>query len=93
MFIEPRVPNHRLLSLSLKRQMRPRDYHIIQEIDKYNIPDYRPRMEWFRKQVQKVRIVQRQKRQRGFAFSQNESGQAHLIRIYDTTRWVCERLL
>ncbi|KAJ3056861.1 hypothetical protein HK097_003397 [Rhizophlyctis rosea] len=70
----------------LKRQIFPRDYHIIQEIDKYNIPDYRPRMEWFRKQVQKVRIVQRQKRQRGFAFSQNESGQAHLIRIYDTTR-------
>lgn len=30
----------------------PEPYHIVQEIQKYNLPDYRPRMEQF----QKVRI-------------------------------------
>ncbi|CAG8445372.1 15104_t:CDS:2, partial [Acaulospora morrowiae] len=56
------------------------------EIQKFNIPDYRPRMEQFQKAVRKVRAVQRLRRTRGFAFSQNESGQeAHLIRVYDTT--------
>ncbi|KNC95912.1 phospholipid-translocating P-type ATPase, flippase [Spizellomyces punctatus DAOM BR117] len=69
-----------------KRTYFPKSYHIIQEVQKYNIPDYRPRMEWFRKAVHKVRMIQRLKRQRGFAFSQNESGQAGLIRAYDTTR-------
>ncbi|KAJ3327112.1 hypothetical protein HDU76_012352 [Blyttiomyces sp. JEL0837] len=69
-----------------KRNYSTKSYHIIQEIQKFNIPDYRPRMEWFRKQVHKVRQVQRMKRNRGFAFSQNESGQANLIRVYDTTR-------
>jgi phospholipid-transporting ATPase len=54
---------------------------------KFNIPDATPRMELFKKQVQKVRVVQRSKRNRGFAFSQNEDGEAHLIRIYDTTRY------
>ncbi|KAJ3084089.1 hypothetical protein HDU99_003498 [Rhizoclosmatium hyalinum] len=69
-----------------KRNYFTRSYHIIQEIQKYNIPDYRPRMEWFKKAVYKVRQNQRTKRTRGFAFSQNESGQANLIRVYDTTR-------
>ena len=63
-------------------------YHIAQEIQKYNIPDYRPRQEWFKKAVTKVRAIQRLKKSRGFAFSQNETqgGQSNLIRIYDTTR-------
>ncbi|KAK5671092.1 hypothetical protein BDV3_004761 [Batrachochytrium dendrobatidis] len=69
-----------------KRLIFPRSYHIVQEISKFNIPDHRPRMEWFRKAMAKVRVVQRQKRTRGYAFSQGESGQAELIRIYDTTR-------
>ncbi|KAI8819345.1 uncharacterized protein EV422DRAFT_108803 [Fimicolochytrium jonesii] len=69
-----------------KRQALPRSYHIVQEIQKYNIPDYRPRMEYFRKAVTKVRQFQRIKRNRGFAFSQSDSGQAALIRLYDTTR-------
>jgi len=43
-------------------------------------------MEWFRKAVHKVRMVQRLKRNRGYAFSQNEGGQAQVIRAYDTTR-------
>ncbi|KAJ3022211.1 hypothetical protein HKX48_006733 [Thoreauomyces humboldtii] len=69
-----------------KRQAMPRSYHIVQEIQKYNIPDFRPRMEVFRKAVTKVRQFQRVKRNRGFAFSQSDSGQAALIRLYDTTR-------
>ncbi len=59
------------------------------EIHKYNIPDYRPRQEWFRKAVHKVRQVQRLKKARGFAFSQSDTGQLNLIRSYDTTRYVC----
>ncbi|KAJ2992991.1 hypothetical protein HDV02_002716 [Globomyces sp. JEL0801] len=68
-----------------KRTFMPQPYHIVQEIQKYNIADYRPRMEWFRKAVHKVRAIQRTKQARGFAFSQNESGQEKLIRSYDTT--------
>jgi phospholipid-transporting ATPase len=70
---------------SVKRMYMPRTYHYIQEIQKFNIPDYRPRMERFRKAVHKVRAIQRLKRDRGFAFSQSESGQEHIIRAYDTT--------
>ncbi|KFH67222.1 phospholipid-translocating ATPase [Podila verticillata NRRL 6337] len=69
----------------MKRTFFPRTYHYVQEIQKLNIPDYRPRMERFRKAVHKVRNIQRLRRNRGFAFSQNESGTAHLIRAYDTT--------
>ncbi|KAJ1978950.1 aminophospholipid translocase [Dimargaris verticillata] len=69
-----------------KRMYLTRGYHIVQEIQKFNIPDYRPRMERFRKAVHKVRMIQRLRRTRGYAFSQNESGQAKLIRSYDTTR-------
>jgi phospholipid-transporting ATPase len=74
-----------LIHASYKRTCMPQPYHIVQEIQKFNIPDYRPRQEWFRKAVHKVRAIQRIKQTRGFAFSQNESGQAGLIRSYDTT--------
>ncbi len=57
----------------------------MQEIQKYNIPDHRPRTEWFRKAVHRVRQLQRIKRNRGFAFSQTETGQMDIIRKYDTT--------
>jgi phospholipid-transporting ATPase len=53
---------------------------------KFGIQDQQPRKELFRKQVQKVRLIQRQKLNRGFAFSQNDDGEAQLIRLYDTTR-------
>lgn len=76
-----RFPYH-----SVKRTYFPKSYHIIQEVQKYNIPDYRPRMEWFRKAVHKVRMIQRLKRSRGFAFSQTETGQVGLISKYDTTQ-------
>ncbi|KAF9202913.1 hypothetical protein BGZ49_006970 [Haplosporangium sp. Z 27] len=69
----------------IKRTFFPRTYHYVQEIQKLNIPDYRPRMERFRKAVHKVRNIQRLRRNRGFAFSQNESGTGRLIRAYDTT--------
>ncbi|KAJ1659306.1 aminophospholipid translocase [Dispira simplex] len=69
-----------------KRMYLTRAYHIVQEIQKFNIPDYRPRMERFRKAVHKVRMIQRLRRTRGYAFSQTETGQAKLIRSYDTTR-------
>ncbi|BGP36162.1 aminophospholipid translocase [Rhodotorula kratochvilovae] len=70
---------------SYKRLFRPEPYHIVQEIQKYNLPDYRPRMEQFQKAIKKVRAVQRLRRNRGFAFSQTEEGQEHLIRAYDTS--------
>ncbi|KAI1317165.1 hypothetical protein EDD11_008956 [Mortierella claussenii] len=69
----------------MKRTFFPRTYHYVQEIQKLNIPDYRPRMERFRKAVHKVRNIQRLRRNRGFAFSQNESGTGRLVRAYDTT--------
>lgn len=74
-----------LYTFSYQRTYIPKPYHIIQEIQKYNIPDYRPRQEWFRKAVHKVRAIQRVKQTRGFAFSQSETGQAALIRSYDTS--------
>ncbi|OBZ69638.1 hypothetical protein A0H81_10594 [Grifola frondosa] len=73
-----------------RRTYRPETYHIAQEIQKYNIPDYRPRQEQFQKAIKKVRAVQRMRRNRGFAFSQTENAarqdQARLIRAYDTSK-------
>lgn len=71
---------------SVKRMYRPQSYHYIQEIQKYNLPDYRPRMDRFRRAVNKVRKIQRLKQSRGFAFAQNDNDQSRLIRMYDTTR-------
>jgi len=73
-----------------RRTYIPASYHIAQELQKYNIPDYRPRQEQFQKAIKKVRAVQRMRRNRGFAFSQTENGtkqdQARLIRAYDTSK-------
>lgn len=70
-----------------KRSYNPESYHYVQEIQKYNIQDYRPRMEQFQKAIRKVRQVQRIKKQRGFAFSQVENqDQEKIIRLYDTTK-------
>lgn len=71
-----------------KRMYYPQPYHHIQEIQKYNVQDYRPRMEQFQKAVRKVRQVQRMRKQRGYAFSAgDESGQqTRLLHAYDTTR-------
>ncbi|GAA5877115.1 hypothetical protein JCM8547_008961 [Rhodosporidiobolus lusitaniae] len=71
---------------SYKRMFHPESYHIVQEVQRYNLPDYRPRMEQFQKAIKKVRAVQRLRRNRGFAFSQTEEGQEHLIRAYDTSQ-------
>uniref|UniRef100_A0A8H8CP71 Phospholipid-transporting ATPase n=1 Tax=Psilocybe cubensis TaxID=181762 RepID=A0A8H8CP71_PSICU len=73
-----------------RRTYMPSSYHIVQELQKYNIPDYRPRQEQFQKAIKKVRATQRMRRNRGFAFSQTENSgkqdQAKLIRAYDTSK-------
>lgn len=69
-----------------KRMYFPRTYHHVQEIQKYNIQDYRPRMEQFQKAIRKVRQVQRMRKQRGYAFSQTDESQARVLQAYDTTR-------
>ncbi|KAG2207432.1 hypothetical protein INT46_001018 [Mucor plumbeus] len=68
-----------------QRVFWPMPYHHVQEIQYYNLPDYRPRMDRFRQAVNKVRRIQRLKRNRGYAFSQNETDQTKIIRAYDTT--------
>ncbi|KAF2196872.1 phospholipid-transporting ATPase-like protein [Delitschia confertaspora ATCC 74209] len=69
-----------------KRMYRPQAYHHVQEIQKFNIQDYRPRMEQFQKAIRKVRQVQRMRKQRGYAFSQTDESQARVLQAYDTTR-------
>lgn len=70
-----------------KRVYSPESYHYVQEIQKYNIQDYRPRMEQFEKAIRKVRQVQRMKKQRGFAFSQvDDQNLEKIVRLYDTTK-------
>lgn len=70
-----------------RRMFIPEAYHVAQEMQKYNISDYRPHLEHFQDAIRKVRQVQRMKKQRGFAFSQSEEGdQERLIRMYDTTQ-------
>ena len=71
-----------------KRMYFPQTYHHVQEIQKYNVQDYRPRMEQFQKAVRKVRQVQRMRKQRGYAFSAgDEAGQQmRVLNAYDTTR-------
>ncbi|RMZ82312.1 hypothetical protein DV738_g1724, partial [Chaetothyriales sp. CBS 135597] len=72
-----------------KRMYFPQSYHHVQEIQKYNVQDYRPRMEQFQKAVRKVRQVQRMRKQRGYAFSAGDEQQGQTMRIlnaYDTTK-------
>lgn len=70
-----------------KRRTNPESYHYVQEMQKYNIQDHRPRMEQFQKAIRKVRQVQRIKKQRGFAFSQVDGqDQEKIVRLYDTTK-------
>ena len=69
-----------------KRRYNPESYHYVQEIQKYNIQDYRPRMEQFQKQLEKFDKFKELK-QRGFAFSQVEGqDQDKIVRLYDTTK-------
>ncbi|CAI6379299.1 ALI_HP2_G0000400.mRNA.1.CDS.1 [Saccharomyces cerevisiae] len=70
-----------------KRMYEPETYHVIQEMQKYNISDSRPHVQQFQNAIRKVRQVQRMKKQRGFAFSQaEEGGQEKIVRMYDTTQ-------
>ncbi|EEB06884.2 P-type ATPase [Schizosaccharomyces japonicus yFS275] len=68
------------------RMYAPEQYHHVQEIQKYNVADYRPRMEQFQKAIRKIRQMQRMRKQRGYAFSQADEGQDRVVRAYDTTR-------
>ncbi|KAI8364585.1 hypothetical protein BD560DRAFT_402805 [Blakeslea trispora] len=86
LFIVPFICNLRdFVWKYAQRVIWPMPYHFVQEIQKYNLPDYRPRMDRFRQAVNKVRRIQRLKRNRGYAFSQNETDQTKIIRAYDTT--------
>ncbi|KAK4190085.1 hypothetical protein QBC35DRAFT_491285 [Podospora australis] len=69
-----------------KRLWKPEAYHHVQEIQKYNIQDYRPRMEQFQKAIRKVRQVQRMRKQRGYAFSAADESQTRVLQAYDTTQ-------
>ena len=71
-----------------KRMYFPQTYHHVQEIQKYNVQDYRPRMEQFQKAVRKVRQVQRMRKQRGYAFSAGDEGgqTTRILNAYDTTK-------
>ena len=69
-----------------KRMYKPQAYHYVQEIQKYNVQDYRPRMEQFQKAIRKVRQVQRMRKQRGYAFSQADESQGRMLQAYDTTQ-------
>ncbi|KAI8065645.1 hypothetical protein BC940DRAFT_303921 [Gongronella butleri] len=69
-----------------KRMYRANSYHYVQEIQKLNLPDYRPNMEKFRQAAIKVRRIQRLKTMRGYAFSQSDDGQSRIIRMYDTSQ-------
>ncbi|KAI5310643.1 hypothetical protein KEM55_004186 [Ascosphaera atra] len=72
----------------MKRMYFAQPYHYVQEIQKYNVQDYRPRMEQFQKAIRKVRQTQRMRKQRGYAFSQaDEAGQqTRIVNAYDTTQ-------
>ncbi|WBW71444.1 P-type ATPase [Schizosaccharomyces osmophilus] len=67
------------------RMYYPEEYHYVQEIQKYNITDYRPRMIGFHKAIRKIRQMQRMRKQRGYAFSQGEEDQSRILDAYDTT--------
>jgi phospholipid-transporting ATPase len=70
----------------MNREYYTNDKHIIQEMQKYIIDDYSINQNWYNKVVGKVNMITHLRKSRGFAFSQLESGQADLIRIYDTTK-------
>ncbi len=70
----------------MNREYYTNDKHIIQEMQKFIIDDYSLDQSWFTKSVNKVKMINRMRKTRGFAFSQSEGGQANLIRVYDTTK-------
>ena len=70
--------------------MRPAPYVIVQEIERYFTPEQQvAKRHEFRAQIQENRIIrlsQRTRRNRGYAFSQNETGQWEVMQKYDTTQ-------
>lgn len=66
-----------------RRMYVPEYYHYVQEVQKYNIPDRRPRDSQFQKAIRKVRQVSRMRKQRGFAYSAADEGAERVVRAYD----------
>lgn len=75
---------------SLTRVRHPSPYVIVQEIERYfpveQHPHKRAEFQELARESQLVRLSQRTRRDRGYAFSQNESGQWDLMQKYDTTQ-------
>ncbi|KAJ3323832.1 hypothetical protein HDV06_001202 [Boothiomyces sp. JEL0866] len=69
-----------------KRFYIPQRYHIVQEIQYQNIPDYRPKSPWFYNTVSKIKKMKNMRNNFGYAFSQNEQPQSPIVRLYDTTK-------
>ena len=70
------------------RMYHPMPHVIVQEIQSYNLRDPRPgkkQAQLFTQRLRKIRVAQREKRSRGYAFSQNDGGQADLMKLYDTS--------
>lgn len=66
-----------------RRMYVPEYYHYVQEVQKYNIPDRRPRDSQFQKAIRKVRQVSRMRKQRGFAYSAADEGAERVVRAYN----------
>ncbi|KAJ3271263.1 hypothetical protein HDV01_006935 [Terramyces sp. JEL0728] len=68
-----------------KRFFFPQSYHIVQEIQKHNIPDYSLQAQWFHSTV--IKIQRMKEMNYGYAFSQNDQqfGQK-VVDLYDTTK-------
>ncbi|KAJ3323831.1 hypothetical protein HDV06_001201 [Boothiomyces sp. JEL0866] len=70
-----------------KRFFTPQSYHIIQEIQKHNIPDYSVKAQWFHTTVSKIQKMREMNLDYGYAFSQNDQQQEKkVVDLYDTTK-------
>ncbi|KAI3635167.1 hypothetical protein MIR68_006733 [Amoeboaphelidium protococcarum] len=66
-----------------KRMALFKDYHIVQEIQRYGTVDHSPQSNNFKRAVKRLQKIQKF-HNRGYAFSQNESGMADIVKKYDT---------
>ncbi|KAJ3309397.1 hypothetical protein HDV04_006184 [Boothiomyces sp. JEL0838] len=70
-----------------KRFFAPQSYHIIQEIQKHNIPDYSVQAQWFHTTVSKIQKMKEMNLGYGYAFSQNDQQlENKVVALYDTTK-------
>jgi len=71
--------------LYYRRMYMPQGYVIVQEIERFRSGEHLELPNPFAGSNVAARLFQRIKKNRGYAFSQNESGQAELVQKYDTT--------